>query len=173
MYFCIPLARTRSIYLSYWPTLFRLCSLIHSFISFILLSIASSKASSPQSGIGCSSFHFQYPLFSLRSSSSCLRLFHRLPVTYVCPSIFPIVTHFRRQFLRTMWPIQLTSLRFIVYSIFLSSLTVCNTYSFFTRSAETIFSILPQHQISNQSRYIWSTIRRVQVSAPYKVILQM
>jgi hypothetical protein len=98
---------------SYWPMLFRICSLIH---SFILLSIASSKASSPQSGIGCSSLHFQHPLFSLRSSSSCLLLFHRLPVTYICPSIFPSITYFRRQFLHTMWPTQLTSFHFIVYS---------------------------------------------------------
>jgi hypothetical protein len=123
---------TQNIFLtldSYWPMLFRLYSLIHSSIhSFILLSIASSKASSPQSGIGCSSFHYQYPLFSLRSSSCRLRLFHRFPVTYVSRSIFPSIRYSRRQFLRTMWPIQLTSLHFIVYSIFLSCLTVCNTY---------------------------------------------
>ena len=131
---------------SYWSVLFRICSFIH---SFIFLSIAFSKASCPQSGIGCSSFSFQYPLFSWRSSSSCLRLFHRLTGTYICPSIFPSITYFRRQFPRTMWPIQLTTLHFIVYSIFLSSLTVCNTYSFFTRSAQMIFSILPLHKISN------------------------
>jgi hypothetical protein len=50
-----------------------------------------------------SSFNFQYPLVSLRSSSSCLRLLPRLPVTSILPSIFPSITCFRRQFLRKMW----------------------------------------------------------------------
>ena len=35
-----------------------------------------------------SSFNLQCPIFPLRSSSSCLRLIPRLPVTYFFPSIF-------------------------------------------------------------------------------------
>jgi hypothetical protein len=156
--------------------------------SFILLSKASSKASSPQSGIGCSSFHFQYPFFSLISSSSCLRLFHRLPVTYICPSIFPSITYFRRQFLRKMWPIQLTSLHFIVYSIsFLPWLFVivihfsqdrskwsylsfpCTKFQNFTDISD-LFSVLSKFQHHTK---LYSKCNTVLVSAPYKVILQM
>jgi hypothetical protein len=50
-----------------------------------------------------SSFKWEYPLLSLRSSSSFLRLL----VTSISPFIFPSITCFRRQFLRKMWPIQL------------------------------------------------------------------
>jgi hypothetical protein len=71
-----------------------------------------------------SSFNFQYFLFSLRSSSSCLRLLPRLLIIYLLPSNFPSITCFRRQFLRKMWPIQLAFLLFIVCTIFLSSLTL-------------------------------------------------
>ena len=59
-------------------------------------SIASSKASSPQSAMWCS-FNFQYPRFSLRSSGSCLCLLPRLPVTSILPSIFPSIPRFIRQ----------------------------------------------------------------------------
>ena len=54
-----------------------------------------------------SSFKWEYPLLSLRSSSSFLRLLPRLLVTSTSPFIFPSITWFRRQFLRKMWPIQL------------------------------------------------------------------
>ena len=55
-----------------------------------------------------SSFNWQYPLLSLRSSSSFLRLLPHLLVTSICPFIFPSVTCCRRQFLyiilyNTMW----------------------------------------------------------------------
>jgi hypothetical protein len=52
-------------------------------------------------------FKWEYPLLSLRSSSSFLRLLPRLLVTSISPFIFPSITCFRRQFLRKMWPIQL------------------------------------------------------------------
>ena len=52
-----------------------------------------------------SSFNWQYPLPSLRSSSSFLRLLPRLLVTSICPFIFPSIICFTRQFLRKMWPI--------------------------------------------------------------------
>ena len=60
-----------------------------------------------------SSFNWQYPLLSLRSSSSFLRLLPRLLVTSICPFIFPSITCCRRQFLRKMWPIQL-AFRFLI-----------------------------------------------------------
>ena len=53
-----------------------------------------------------SSFKWEYPLLSLRSSSSFLRLLRRLPVTSIPLFIFPSITRCRRQFLRKMWPIQ-------------------------------------------------------------------
>ena len=56
------------------------------------------------------SFKWGYPLLSLRSSSSIVRLLPRLLVTSISPFIFPSVTCFRRQFLRKMWPIQLAFL---------------------------------------------------------------
>jgi hypothetical protein len=53
-----------------------------------------------------SSFKWEYPLLSWRSSSSFLRLLPCLPVTSIPPCIFLSVTHCRRQFLHKMWPIQ-------------------------------------------------------------------
>ena len=109
-----------------------------------------------------SSFKFQYPIFSLRSSGSRLLLLLHLPVIYILSSTFVSpITCFRRQFLRNMWPIQLAFLRFILDRIFLSSLTLCNTSSFLTRSVQMI-SILFQHHITNLSRYFWPTFRSVQ-----------
>jgi hypothetical protein len=54
-----------------------------------------------------SSFRWEYPLLSLRSSSSFLCLLPRLPFTFIPPFIFPSITCYRRQFLCKMWPIQL------------------------------------------------------------------
>ena len=59
-------------------------------------------------------FGFRYPLVSLRSGG-WLHLLPCLPGTSIIPSIFPSVTSFRRQFLRNMWPIQLTFVLFIVW----------------------------------------------------------
>jgi hypothetical protein len=53
-----------------------------------------------------SSFKWEYPLHSLRSSNSFLRLLPCLPVTSIPPCIFLSITRCRRQFLRKMWPIQ-------------------------------------------------------------------
>ena len=60
-----------------------------------------------------SSFNWQYPLLSLRLSSSFLRLLPRLLVTSICPFIFPSITCCRRHFLCKMWPIQL-AFRFLI-----------------------------------------------------------
>jgi hypothetical protein len=53
-----------------------------------------------------SSFKWEYPLLSLRSSNNFVRLLPSLPVTSIPPCIFPSITRCRRQFLRKMWPIQ-------------------------------------------------------------------
>jgi hypothetical protein len=58
------------------------------------------------------SLNFQYPLISLRPSSSCLRLLPYLPITAILPSTFLSITCFRRQFLRKMWPVQSAFLLF-------------------------------------------------------------
>jgi len=96
----------------FWPSniaLFLQDIFVHSFRTLSYdRSVASCKASSPQTGASASFLKIQHFVFSLRSCSSCLRLPPLLPVT-VLPSIFPSITCFRRQFLRQIWPIQLAS----------------------------------------------------------------
>ena len=79
-----------------------------------------------------SSFKWEYPLLSLRSSNSFLRLLPCLPVTSTPPCIFPSTTCCRRQFLRKMWPIQFALRLRISCRIFLCSLTLSTTSSFLT-----------------------------------------
>ena len=100
-----------------------------------------------------SSFKWEYPLLSLRSSSSFLRLLPRLPVTCIPPFIFPSITRCRRQFLHKMWPIQLAFRLLISCRILLCCLTLSNTSSFLTWSIQIIFSILFQHNISKLSTF--------------------
>ena len=76
-----------------------------------------------------SSFKWEYPLLSLRSSSSFLNLLPHLPVTSIPPFIFPSITHCRRQFLHKMWPIQLAFRLLISCRIFLCSLTLILHFS--------------------------------------------
>ena len=102
-----------------------------------------------------SSFNWQYPLLSLRSSSSFLLLLPRLLVTSICSFIFPSIICFTRQFLRKMWPIQLAFRFLISFRIFLCSLTLSNTSSFLTWSVQLIFSILLQHHISKLCRHFY------------------
>jgi len=83
-----------------------------------------------------SSFKWDYHLLSLRSSSSFLRLLLRLPVTSIPPFIFPSITRCRRQFLRTMWPIELAFRLLASCRIFLCSLTLSNTSLFLTWSSQ-------------------------------------
>ena len=66
-----------------------------------------------------SSFKWEYPLLSLRSSSSFLRLLPRVLVTSISSLIFPSITCFRRRFLRKMCPIQLAFSFLISCRIFL------------------------------------------------------
>ena len=96
-------------------------------------------------------FKWEYPLLSLRSSSSFLRLLPRLFVTSICPFIFPSITCYRRQFLRKMWPTQLAFRFLISCRIFLSSLTVSNTSSFLTWSIQ-----LYLHMFSLYAIIAWS-----------------
>ena len=88
------------------------CIYIYSFIhSFSILSDDRSKISSktmpPHSESRASYFKWEYPLLSLRSFNSFLRLLPRLLATSISPYIFPSITYFRRQFLRKMCQIQL------------------------------------------------------------------
>ena len=134
---------------------------IHSFIHLVVcltigpkplpkraLHIARSRASS---------FKWEYPLLSLKSSSSFWRLLPRRPVTSIPPCIFPSIIRCRRQFLRKMWPIQLAFRLLISCRIFMCSLTLSNTSSFLAWSVQLIFSFLLQHHISKLSRCFWST----------------
>jgi len=73
-----------------------------------------------------SSFKWEYPLLSLRSSSSFLRLLPRLPLASNSPFIFHSITCFRRQFLRKMWPIHF-AFRFLFHLGYSSFSYVCCT----------------------------------------------
>jgi hypothetical protein len=120
-----------------------------------------------------SSFRSEYPLLSLRSSSSSLHPLPRLSFTSSSHFVFPSITCCGKQFLRKMWPIQLAFVLLISCRIFPYSLNLCNTSLFLTWSVQMIFSILLQHHISKLSRCFWPIARIVQVSAPYQVILQI
>jgi hypothetical protein len=74
-----------------------------------------------------SSFKSEYPLLSLRSSSSFLCLLPHLPVTSIPPCIFSSVTHRRRQFLCKTRPIQFAFHLRISCRIFLCSSALSNT----------------------------------------------
>ena len=78
-----------------WPIQLAFLFFIHSYNRLT----ASTAASTLRSKILCF-LYFKYPVFSLRSSSSCLCLLPRLLFTSILPSIFPSMTCFRRQFLR-------------------------------------------------------------------------
>ena len=86
-----------------------------------------------------SSCKWEYPLLSLRSSSSFLSLLPRLPFTFIPPFIFPSITRCRRQFLRKIWPIQWAFRLLISCRIFFCSLIVSNTSSFLTSIFTTLF----------------------------------
>ena len=79
---------------------------IHSFHSLPYdRPIASSTAASPQSAISASSLNFQYTLFSLRSSSSCLHLLPRLIFIFILPSIVAVYIFFLALFLFLSFPL--------------------------------------------------------------------
>ena len=119
-----------------------------------------------------SSFDWQYPLLSLRSSSSFLCLLPRLLVTSICPFIFPSIICYRRQFLRKMWPIQLAFRFLISCRIFLCTLILSNTCSFLTWSVQLIFSILLQHHVSKLSRR-WAKNTLIKLPCCIKLAFQI
>ena len=98
-----------------------------------------------------SSFKWEYPLLSLRSSNSFVRLLPCLPVTSIPPCSFPSITRCRRQFLRKMWPIQFAFRLHISCRIFLCSLNLSKVLHFshdqsnwsFPSSSSTTFQNFP------------------------------
>jgi len=110
-----------------------------------------------------SSFKWQYPLLFLRSSNSFLRLLPCLPVTSIPLCIFPSVTRCRRQFRHKMWPIQFAFRLRISCRIFLCSLTVSNTSSFLTWSAQLIFCVyctnLKEENIWDMKRFNFACLK--------------
>jgi hypothetical protein len=72
-----------------------------------------------------------------------------------------------------MSPTQLVFLFFNVCRLLLFALTLCNISSFLTWSVQVIFCILLQHHISKLSRYFWSTVQTVQVSALHTAVLHL
>jgi len=113
-------------------------------------------------------FNFQYPLVSIRSSSSCLHLLTFVPA----PSNFYSRKCCRRQCRRNMWPNQSAFFHFIVCRMFLFSLTLCHTSSFSTRSIQLIYSILLQHNIS-KLHYITKHIKLSFMSDPRTVLFSL
>jgi len=110
---------------------------VHSFIHSVIC-LATGPKPLPKRALHtvrsrASSFKWDYPLLSLRSSGSFLRHLPRLPITSIPPFIFPSTTCSRRQFLRKIWPIQLALLLLVSCWIFLYSLIRSNT-SFLTWS---------------------------------------
>jgi len=133
-------------YLRRWGMWWRIVihSSIHSFIrSFIHSAICLTRGPQPLPKpvlhtvrSSASSFNLQYPIFSLRSSSSCLRLLPRLPAISILSSICPSIMCFKRQFLSKLSPIQLTFFLCIVCRIFILSLALYNTSPFLTLSVQ-------------------------------------
>ena len=143
--------------------------LFHSFIRFITeYALRQVQTPSPNRVLHtiqfrASSFNLQYLVVTLKSSSSCLRLFPCLSVTSILPSIFSSTKWFWRQFLHKTWSIQLCFLLVIVRRQFLFSWTLCNTSSFLTWSVQLIFSILLQHHMSKHLKKIWSIFQNIHV----------
>ena len=107
-----------------------------------------------------SSFKWQHPLLSLRSSSSFLRLLPRLPVTSIPPFIFPSITRCRRQFVQKMWPTQLAFCLLISCRIFLCSLTLNNISSFLAWLVQLIFSSTTFQNFLGVSDFLY-TVKKV------------
>jgi len=83
-------------------------------------------------------------------------------------SVFQLLC-FRRQFLCMIELIQLTFLHFVFCRMFISSLTLFNTSSFFIWSVQTIFCILLQHYISKVSRQFRSISWSIQFNHHMKL----
>ena len=133
----------------------RFHSFIHSFRSLSYdRSIASSKASS-----GASSFNFQYPLLSLKSSTSYLCLLPCLPVTFVPPTIVSSIAFLRRQLFRKMSPILPAFLLFIACRTFPFIFSLCSNSLFLTRSSLQMKVAFMNKLRANRSRKIFAILR--------------
>ena len=119
-------------------------------------SLASFKVSFPQSASQCFPFTLYYPLVSLRSSSRCLHLLPCLLIISILPSIFPSITCSRRQFLCKKLPTQLTFLLFIVFGMFIFSLTLLNTIYFSHDLSKLSSQSFSDATFQKLSRYFWS-----------------
>jgi hypothetical protein len=110
---------------------------------------------------GASSFNLQCPNFSLTSSRSCLRLLPSLSVTSILP-LYPSCNNLFQKAVPTQTVTNPVNLPFfVVCTIFLPSLTPCNTSSFLTRSVQLIFFSLFHHHISEISKHFYCTFRSV------------
>lgn len=92
------------------------------------------------------SSYFQYPLIFWIAASSCLCFLLHLPIFF---SIFPTIKCCVRQFLGKMWPMQLACLLFVC-RMFLSSFTLCKTFSFITRTVQLMISKSRQWKIQSE-----------------------
>jgi hypothetical protein len=118
-----------------------------------------------------SSFKWEYPLPSLRSSSSSYIFLIFLSLLSP-PSIFPSTACCRRQFLLKMWPIQLAFHFLISCGIFLCSLTLKVIILHFSHDrsnwsspsfSSTTFQNLPgehTYKNTNHTRYSKSSVER-------------
>ena len=123
-----------------------------------------------------SSFKWEYPLLSWRSSSSFLRLLPRLLVTSISPFIFPSITCFRRQFLRKMWPIQLAFRFLISCRISLCSLT----HTWIHNKVRELIAVKVLHSsllnttvVAFKVLFLGSYTPMPATSPPFKTILEM
>ena len=115
-----------------------------------------------------SSFSSQYLLLFLKSSRSCVLLLPT-PFTFV---IYPSMASWRGQFILRIPSIQLTFLRRILFRSVLFCSIWSRTCSLVTFSDHFIFYIILQHHILKLSKYFRSYFHSVQVSEPYKAVLQ-
>ena len=137
---------------------------------YLLISYTVRSLSLPSSA---SSSNSQYHLFSLRSSSICLRLLPRL----LSPSIFPSIFHSIGCLRRPVPTQEATN------GVSVPSFCCMQDDPFFLDSMQhlfishtiglTDFSILLQHHISNPQTYLLSNFRSVQFSSPYNALFQM
>jgi len=130
-------------------------SIIHSFnpLSILTFLWPLPKPTHHRGRESASTFNFKYPLISLRSSSSCLPLLLRLPVTSVLACVFPWITCFRRQFLLKMWRNRSVFLLFIVCRILFSSLTLRNASWVCTRSVRLITAAPEVNAAKNRTSF--------------------
>jgi hypothetical protein len=114
---------------------FHLMYLIHSF-NHLVVCLTTGPKPLPKRAIHivrsrASSFKWEYPLLSLRSFNSFLRLLPCLPVTSIPPPLrFSSIIRCIRQFLHKMCSIQFAFRLRISCRTFLSSLTLSNTSSY-------------------------------------------